>query len=280
MLLTILAAGLGSRFGADKQLVPIHKDIILMDYAIYDALENGFTGVVLIIRSAMEPILREHLHKVFPGTQFSFVHQDTLTPAALQRKKPWGTGHAMLCLKDVVQEPFLIINADDFYGRNPFAHMAQVLSQAHPQRIFSAGYSLGNTLSPNGTVSRGICHVDAQNHLIDIQEYTKLAPLSATEVKDERTGSIFPMDTPVSMNFWGFSPEIFSLAEPLFEQFLQENASSEKAEFYIPTIVSHAQAQGYTVEVIPTPEKWFGMTYQEDLPLVQQSIASLEGYPF
>ena len=163
--LAILAAGLGSRYGADKQLEHIHNDNILLDYSIYSALKAGFEDVVLIIRSEIDSLVKGHFENKFEGVKFSYVYQDVLTPKNLERKKPWGTGHALLCLKDTIKNPFLIINADDYYGVNSFIDMAKALRAGKEKMLYSAGYKLRNTLSENGTVSRGICKVD-DNHFL------------------------------------------------------------------------------------------------------------------
>lgn len=270
--LAVLAAGLGSRFGADKQIVPIYGDSILLDYSIADAFAAGFDNVVLIVRSEIEAQMKAHLLKKFPADKLSFVCQDTMTPKEIERKKPWGTGHALLCLKELVHNPFLIINADDFYGAYSFEMMADALRKGKEKTFFSAGYRLGNTLSENGTVSRGICTVSEDHHLISIEERTKLLKTDENEATDERTGERFPLTSFVSMNFWGFTPDIFQLGVPLFETFIAEHKGDPKAEFYIPTLVSHAMAQGYVVEVVPTEAVWFGMTYQEDLEVVRREI--------
>ena len=271
--LAILAAGLGSRFGADKQIVPIHGDSILLDYSIQDAFAAGFDQVVLIVRSEIEEALRTHLEKKFPPEKLAFVCQDKHNP--VERKKPWGTGHALLCLKELVATPFLIIHADDFYGRHSFQMMAEALRTGKEKTFYSAGYRLGNTLSENGTVSRGICTVSADNHLLSIEERTKLLKTSDDEATDERTGECFALSSFVSMNFWGFTPDIFEMGVPLFQDFIAQYKDDPKAEFYIPTLVSHAMAQGYVVEVVPTDAVWFGMTYQEDLAVVKREIERL-----
>ncbi len=272
--LAILAAGLGSRFGADKQIVPIYGDSILLDYSIADAFAAGFDNVVLIIRSEIEATMKAHLLKKFPAEKLSFVCQDQHNP--IERKKPWGTGHALLCLKDLISNPFLIINADDFYGAHSFEMMAKALREGKEKTFFSAGYRLGNTLSENGTVSRGICTVSADNHLVRIEERTKLLKTAEDEATDERTGERFPLTSFVSMNFWGFTPDIFRIGLPLFETFIAEHKDDPKAEFYIPTLVSHAMEQGYVVAVVPTEAVWFGMTYKEDLELVRREIERIE----
>lgn len=273
--LAILAAGLGSRFGSDKQLEHVHSDNILLDYSIYDALEAGFDEVVLIIRTEIEELVKEHFKNKFQGVKISYVFQDEHNPKGIDRKKPWGTGHALLCLKDTIQNPFLIINADDYYGKDAFVHMANALRGSKQKMFYSAGYKMCNTLSANGTVSRGVCQVD-QNHLLQsINEVTKLRKFDENTAIDEETQQKYDINSYVSMNFWGFSTDVFSIATPLFEQFVTENKENPKAEFYIPTIVQHAHDLEYQVEVLPNDDAWFGMTYREDLQMVKTQIEEL-----
>lgn len=273
--LAILAAGLGSRFGSDKQLEHIHADNILLDYSIYDALNAGFDEVVLIIRTEIEDLVKNHFKNKFQGTKISYVYQDQQAPKGIERKKPWGTGHALLCLKEAVKNPFLIINADDYYGKDAFVHMAKALRSGKEKTFFSAGYKLCNTLSANGTVSRGVCSVDENHYLQSIEEITKLRKADDKTATDEETNRTFDINSFVSMNFWGFSADVFDLATPLFAQFVEENKDNPKSEFYIPTIVQHAHNLGYKVEVLPNDDAWFGMTYREDLQIVKPEIEKL-----
>lgn len=273
--LAILAAGLGSRFGSDKQLQKIHKDNILLDYSIYDAIEAGFDNVVLIIRTDIEELIKEHLKGKFESVDISFVYQDKMSPKAIERKKPWGTGHAMLCLKDKVRNPFLIINADDYYGKTGFKTMAEALRKGKENTLFSAGYRLGNTLSLNGSVSRGVCSVDKDNRLESITEATKLVRKDEKNAIDENSKEQYPLSSFVSMNFWGFTPNIFEIAEPMFADFVEKNKENAKSEFYIPTVVQQAKNKGYEIEVLPNEDSWFGMTYLEDLELARQEIKKL-----
>lgn len=273
--LAILAAGLGSRFGSDKQIENIHGNNILLDYSIYDALEAGFDDVVLIIRSEIETLVKKHFEGKFPNVKISYVFQDQQAPKGIERKKPWGTGHALLCLRGVVNNPFLIINADDYYGKDAFVHMAKALRSGKDKTFFSAGYKLRNTLSANGTVSRGICLVDANHYLQSIEEITKLRKLDENTALDEETNQKFDINSYVSMNFWGFSHDVFDITIPLFAEFVKKNKENPKSEFYIPIIVQHAHDLGYKIEVLPNNDAWFGMTYREDLVLVQDEIKRL-----
>lgn len=274
--LVILAAGLGSRFGSDKQLQEIYNGNALFDYGIFDALEAGFSDVVMIIRTEIDELTKTHLENRFKGVPISFVYQDLQNPKGIERQKPWGTGHAMLCVKDVVKNPFLIINADDYYGKDAFTFMAKALKSGKNKTFFSAGYLLRNTLSENGTVSRGICKVNSNNHLQSIVEATKLIKVNETTVVDQETGINYDINDFVSMNFWGFTPEIFPMTEKLFADFVEANREKPKAEFFIPLVVQHAiEKEGYVLEVLPNNDAWFGMTYREDLEKVKNEIENL-----
>lgn len=286
--LLILAAGMGSRYGGIKQMDHFgpHGET-LIDYSIYDAIQSGFGKIVFIIRKdfseAFEGTFNQKLSDqqvevryVYQGLD-SFVDEDKL-PAS--RQKPWGTAHAVLCAKDVIEEPFAVINADDFYGREVFDQMHTFLTEECGKTRYSViGYELGKTLSEHGTVSRGVCTLDEIGNLDTITERTKIArnedgkPVYTDE---EGNAHIMAEKTPVSMNFWGFDPEIFSLSEEMFATFVEERGSDPKAEFLIPTVVDYfiANRQG-TVKVIPTPAQWFGVTYQEDAPVVRNKLQEL-----
>ena len=253
--LVILAAGLGSRFGSDKQLENIHNGNALFDYAIYDALEAGFDNIVLIIRHAIDDLARQHLENRFAGVPITYVYQDDFNPKGIERKKPWGTGHAMLCVKDFVKGAFLIVNADDYYGKEGYRLMYEALNSEKEKTFFSGGYLLKNTLS---------------------DEATKLRKLDEHTAIDEETNTQYPLSTYVSMNFWGFTHEVFEIAERYFADFVEKNKENPKAEFYIPMVVQHAiKDYGYKLEVLPNHDSWFGMTYHEDLALVQNEIQKL-----
>ncbi len=274
--LVILAAGLGSRFGSDKQLENIHNGNALFDYSIYDALQAGFDNIVLIIRHEIDELTRQHLESRFNNVPITYVYQDDFNPEGIERKKPWGTGHAMLCVKDIVKNPFLIINADDYYGKEGFRLMYEALNNEKEKTFFSGGYLLKNTLSENGTVSRGICEVDENHHLLSINEATKLRKINDTTAIDEATQTEYPLSTYVSMNFWGFTHEVLDLAEHFFQAFVAEHRHDPKAEFYIPMVVQHAiKDYGYRLEVLPNHDNWFGMTYHEDLAMVKNEIEKL-----
>ena len=182
----------------------------------------------------------------------------------------------MLCVKEFVKNPFLIINADDYYGKEGFRLMYEALNAGKEKTFFSGGYLLKNTLSENGTVSRGICEVDANHHLLSINEATKLRKINETTAIDEATGTEYPLSTYVSMNFWGFTHEVLDIADRYFKEFVAEHKDDPKSEFYIPMVVQHAiKDYGYKLEVLPNHDNWFGMTYHEDLALVQNEIQKL-----
>ncbi|MBX6380811.1 MAG: NTP transferase domain-containing protein [Thermoflavifilum aggregans] len=277
--LLILAAGIASRYGSMKQIQQFGPGgETIMEYSIYDAIRAGFGKVVFIIRrdfeeafkSIFEPKLKDRI-----PTAYVYQDMDAFLPEGfrlqVERAKPWGTAHAVLCAKDAIHEPFAVINADDYYGREAFEKMAAFLQQeCSPRRFAVLGYELGNTLSDYGSVSRGVCEVDAQGNLKRIQERTKVYRQDGQIVYEE-DGKTFPLSahTPVSMNFWGFDPAFFNVAEPLFHQFVYAHASDPKAEFLIPAVVDHFIQKGMgTVKVIPTASPWFGVTYKEDAPMV------------
>lgn len=279
---------MGSRYGGIKQMDhfgPNGETII--DYSIFDAIRCGFGKIVFIIRkdfaTEFEGIFNKKLSH--QDVEISYVYQelDSFTgsdrEAAAGRQKPWGTAHAVLCARDAIEEPFAVINADDFYGREAFEKMKVFLDGECSERRYSVmGYELGKTLSEHGSVSRGVCTVDAAGNLETITERTKIFREKDKAVyrDDEGQDHVLSPSTPVSMNFWGFHPGIFDLTEDLFKAFLRENAGKPKAEFLIPTVVDYyiANAMG-TVKVIPTTMQWFGVTYQEDAPFVRRNLQEL-----
>jgi NDP-sugar pyrophosphorylase family protein len=286
--LLILAAGMGSRYGGIKQMDhfgPNGETII--DYSIYDAIKAGFGKIVFIIRKdfseEFEKIFNEKLKNSDVEIKYvyqaldSFTGKDNKVPD--NRQKPWGTAHAMLCAKDAIKEPFAVINADDFYGREPYEQMVDFLLKECSEKRYSVmGYEIGNTLSDHGSVSRGVCALDDIGNLATITERTKIIRQDGnpTFVDEDGHPHILPDTTPVSMNFWGFHQNIFKLSEDMFDNFLKENIQNPKAEFLIPTVVDYFIAnQMGTVKVIPTSMQWFGVTYQEDAPIVRESIQAL-----
>jgi UTP-glucose-1-phosphate uridylyltransferase len=283
--LLVLAAGMGSRYGGLKQLDPVGPGgETLLDYSVHDAIRAGFDRVVFLIRRDIEQDFRDKVGVRYEGriaVGYAFQQLDDLpsgfTPPA-DRSKPWGTAHAVWCAREALHAPFAAINADDFYGADSFRQIGAFLSAvdpaAQPATFAMAGYRLDKTLSEHGTVARGICQVGSDGLLHGVEELTDLArrPDGAIASGD-RT---FPPDTPVSMNFWGFTPQIFPLLENVLRDFLATHARSEKTECYIPSAVADMIAAGdATVRVLPTTADWFGMTYREDRPRVRQSIARL-----
>lgn len=284
--LVILAAGMASRYGSMKQIQSFGPDgETIMDYSIYDAIRAGFGKVVFIIREEFaeqfKGIFEPKLNGII-ATDYVYQHLSAFTngyeiPA--DRSKPWGTGHAVLCCKGKVNEPFAVINADDFYGRDAFVKAYTFLTtQCNEQTYCIIGYQLRNTLSDNGTVSRGVCDVDASGNLTDINERTKIfaRPEGDIVYEDNDQLTVLPENSLVSMNYLCFAPGFIDLAENLFNGFLEQQGQELKSEFYIPTVTKHFVQSGKgVVKVIPTSSQWFGVTYKEDAPGVQTSINAL-----
>ena len=288
--LVVMAAGIGSRFGGGiKQLEPVGPSgEIIMDYSVYDAMQAGFDKVVFIIRKDLEKDFREiignRMEKIVE-TAYAFQELDDL-PAGFQRPegrtKPWGTGQAILCCKDLVQEPFAVINADDYYGKEAFVKVHDYLAGEHPacgkMDFCMAGFQLGNTLSENGGVTRGICSVNEDGHLTKVTETKNIVKTpegAAVKGEDGRLTSV-AADCPVSMNMWGFTPEIFEVLENGFAEFLKNLSDPMRGEYLIPTIVDGLiQKQKANVTVLESRDKWFGVTYKEDKPAVVRSFREL-----
>lgn len=268
--LVVMAAGMGSRFGGLKQAEPVTADGKgILDFSVYDAKAAGFSKVVFILREDMADDFRhligDRIAKTIP---VEYVMQDTsCLPAG--RTKPFGTGHAILCCRDVVKEPFAIINADDYYGSHAFVDIRKHLAHAAPGEYAMVAYRLDKTLSKNGTVSRGVCEM-ADGKLVRLNEITKITP-EGTYEENGKTVTLAP-DTPVSMNLWGLTPDIFDILEKEYKTFL-DTANLMKDEFYIPLVVSDAVAAGLaTVKVYNNTDRWYGITYREDLPEVKEAI--------
>lgn len=283
--LLILAAGIGSRYGGIKQLDqfgPAGETII--DYSLYDAINGGFGKVVFIIREEIkEDVIKLFSPKLEGKIEFDFAIQSVQSyiPAELgtiERTKPWGTGHAMLCASDYTDTPFAIINADDYYGKEAFETMAKFLSEdSNPHEHALVGYELAKTLSENGTVSRGICVSGEKDHLISVTERTKIYK-EGDQIVFEENDTKFPLapETPVSMNFWGFKPSVFPIVKSLFEIYAKENVNNPKSEFYIPTVVTHIIKEGLgACRMFHSSSDWFGVTYPEDKPAVQAAFQKL-----
>ncbi len=282
--LVILAAGMASRYGSMKQVQsfgPAGETI--MDYSIYDAIRAGFGKVVFIIRgqfatqfqSLFEPKLKGRIE-----TAYVFQELDTHINGyhfPVERTKPWGTAHAVLCAKEVVNGPFAVINADDFYGRNAFEKAAAFLSQQCTSSTYGIiGYDLISTLSEHGTVNRGVCMLDAAGDLASITERINIASVNQTITsQDGLMPEILSEDTKVSMNFWCFDPSFFQHTENQFATFLKEYGQELKSEFFIPLVADQFIKEGGKVKVVSTTSNWFGVTYKEDAPFVQNSLQQL-----
>lgn len=286
--LVVLAAGMGSRYGGLKQLDAIgpHGDTII-DYSVYDAIRAGFSKVVFIIKKSLEEAFQETvIHKLTPHIEVSCVYQeiDAIPPGFNipdERKKPWGTAHAVLMAREAVEGPFAVINADDFYGPKAYQKLADYYQNWTPAKkndYCMVAYEIGKTLSDHGSVSRGICQTDVHGFLTDVVERTKIVRTSeGIAYKDEQDQSVYlPPDTVVSMNFWGFTPSFFGYLDEGFRTFIKSHHHDPKAEYFIPSEVNHLINQGIAqVKVLSCDEQWFGMTYQEDRSTVVEGIRDL-----
>lgn len=288
--LVIMAAGIGSRFGGGiKQLAPVGPNgEIIMDYSIYDALSAGFNKVVFIIRRDLEKDFKEIIGKRIEKickVEYAFQENDNLpggfkTPA--ERKKPWGTGHAILSCKGLVNEPFLVINADDYYGKEAFVKIHDFLVSDEVKDVDGAfcmaGFILKNTLSDNGGVTRGVCKVDEKGMLVDVVETGDITKTDGgAAVPDGNEMKPIDAESFVSMNMWGLKPEFIDGLEAGFVEFLSNVKEGDlKAEYLLPSIIDGLIKEGKaTVKVLPTNDKWFGVTYKEDAPVVIDSIKKL-----
>ncbi|NUO01195.1 MAG: nucleotidyltransferase [Saprospiraceae bacterium] len=272
--LLILAAGIGSRYGGLKQVDGVGPNgEAIIEYSIYDAIRAGFGKVVFIIRQDIEAAFKEKFGGKFDHLiETGYVFQELDSPIEgisewPERIKPWGTGHAMLVAANAINEPFAVINADDYYGVDAFREICVFLqNDCTPNHYGMVGYVLSNTLSDHGTVSRGVCSMDEASYLTDINERTKVERTDKGIFYEDTDGRhLLGPDTLVSMNFWGFHPSVFETARQLFVQFVKDNANNPKAEFFIPLIVSHQIKAGeIKLKVIPCNDQWYGVTYQED----------------
>lgn len=285
--LVIMAAGLGSRFGGGiKQLAPVGlNDEIIMDYSVHDAIESGFNKIVFIIRKDIEADFRERIgeriEKVCTacGVEVKYVFQsldDVPSEVPEGRIKPWGTGQAVLAAKNVINEPFAVINADDYYGKDAFSKVHDFLCSSLSEREYCmAGFILKNTLSENGTVTRGICCVDGDYNLTNVVETRNILKTADGASADGRE---IDVNSHVSMNMWGLSPEFVKLLEEGFVKFFKETVPSDplKAEYLLPIYIGELlQKNEISVKVLETTDKWFGVTYREDMPYVCESFRQL-----
>lgn len=289
--LFLLAAGMGSRYGGLKQLDTLgpHGETI-MDYSIYDAIKAGFGKIVWVIRKDFEEQFRQQILAKYEGhipCDLCFQSIDAIPEGFTVpegRQKPWGTNHAVMMGKDIIKEPFAVINCDDFYDRDSFMVMGKFLSElpeGSKGKYAMVGFRVDNTLSDSGTVSRGVCEYDENtHHLTSVVERTKIERHNGkVEYLDEDGKWVaIPDTTPVSMNFWGFTPDYFKHSEEFFKAFLSDHKNQEnlKSEFFIPLMVDHLIKKGEaTCEVLDTTSKWFGVTYPEDRPGVVEKFAKL-----
>ena len=283
--LVILAAGMASRYGSMKQVEGFGPSgETIMDYSIYDAIRSGFGKVVFIIRKEFEKNFREIVGKDIEGRiEIEYVFQELNKYAEgfdipKERTKPWGTAHAVLCAEEKVKEPFAVINADDFYGKDGFDKAYKFLvNDCNPKTYSIIGYELLNTLSEHGTVNRGVCEVDDKGNLVSVVERLNVSRQGNKVVcNDEHLPKELSLDTPVSMNFWCFDPSLFDYTKTTFKEFLAQNVSNPKAEFFIPIVADKYIKDGEgVIKVIPTSAKWFGVTYKEDAPMVRASLRKL-----
>ena len=286
--LFVLAAGMGSRYGGLKQLDGLGPNgETIMDYSIFDAIRGGFGKIVFVIRKDFEEDFRKKIISKYENhipVEVVFQSIDKLPEGftcPAERVKPWGTNHAVLMGKEVIREPFAVINADDFYGRDSFAVIGKFLSElpeVAKNTYCMVGFRVGNTLSESGTVARGICSTDENRHLTTVVERTEIMRINGVvSYKDENGEWVGIEDnTPVSMNMWGFTPDYFNYSEEYFIDFLKENIDKPKAEYYIPLMVNKLINDGTaTVEVLDTTSRWFGVTYAADRQGVVDKLQAL-----
>ncbi|OQP43095.1 nucleotidyltransferase [Niastella yeongjuensis] len=285
--LLILAAGMASRYGSMKQIQSFGPGgETIMDYSIYDAIRAGFKKVVFIIRKEFADDFKAIVEPPLKGKiAIDYVYQDLKSftdgyQVPADRTKPWGTAHAVLCAKDAINEPFAVINADDFYGRDAFEKAYTFLTKNVNGNTYSIiGYELLKTLSDNGTVNRGVCRANASGDLVAIAERINIAKKDGKIlVDDNQEPKELPMDSQVSMNFWCFDQSIFPYSEKLFNEFLSDNGNltNPKSEFFIPIVADKfINANKGSIKVIPTSAQWFGVTYKEDAPEVKANLEQL-----
>ena len=292
--LLILAAGIGSRYGGLKQADSVGPSgEAIIEYSIYDAIRAGFGKVVIVIRKSIEQDFKEKFagkfdHKI--KVEYAFQELDSsiegIEKFPKDRVKPWGTGHAMLVAADLIKEPFLVINADDFYGFSAFRQISRFLTtRCGENHCGMVGYLLKNTLSENGSVSRGVCLADANHHLTSVVERTQIVREDDKNIYyyegEEKT--LLPDETIVSMNFWGFHPSVFEMAREMFVEFVKENFDNLKAEFYIPKIANaYVESGKADLTVLTSRDQWYGVTYQADKQTVQNAfwaLTTIGAYP-
>ena len=278
--LVVMAAGMGSRFGGLKQLEPIgNNGEVILDFSVYDALKAGFNKVVFVIKHEIEDNFKRLVgDRISQKVHVEYVFQETdVLPQGFvcppDRVKPWGTAHAVLCCKDVVKEPFAVINADDYYGKTGFLKIAEHLKNENNDYCM-VGFRLANTLTENGSVSRGVCEIQ-NGCLQSVTERTKIVNCQYSE-DDGKTWIRLAPDTIVSMNLWGFRPDIFEYAQRGFIEFLKSHLNEPKAEYYLPSVVSDLISAGQKkVTVLVAEDKWYGITYKEDKQSVTAALTHM-----
>lgn len=291
-VLVIMAAGMGSRYGGLKQIDPVDKDgDLIIDFSIFDAIEAGFEKVVFIIKKAIEADFKEHIgNRMEKHLKVEYVYQETdKLPDGFEvpkgRVKPWGTGHAILCCKDVIDGPFAVINADDFYGKSAFKEIYNQLAantDGEKYQYTMVGYELHNTLTENGYVARGICSTDEAGKLVDIHERTRIenhgGRAEYTE-DDGKTWELLPVGTIASMNMWGFTKSILAELEARFVPFLEKNLPENpiKCEYFLPFVVDELlKEEKAEVTVLKSVDRWYGVTYKEDKQMVMDAIQGMK----
>jgi NDP-sugar pyrophosphorylase family protein len=284
LALLVLAAGMGSRYGGIKQIDGFgpHGETI-MDYSLFDAVRAGFTKIVFIVREEILEIVKEKfLPKLQGKVEVEFVIQslDKIIPEQYKNKertKPWGTAHAMLCAEPAINEPFVAINADDFYGKEAFKSVADFFASENQGAHAMVGFTLKNVLSDHGSVSRGVGETDSNGYLKTVVERTTIVKENGKIIAKEKDGDlVLDPNAPTSMNFWGFQPEVFGMAKEMFFDFLKENHQNLKAEFYIPLFVNRMILENKgKVKVLGGGNIWFGVTYKEDKEEVSRRIKEM-----
>ncbi len=284
--LLVLAAGMSSRYGGGlKQIDPIGPTgEIIIDYSIHDAIKAGFGKVVFVIRHSIDQAFKEAIGNKYKGIEVAYAYQEMdMLPSGLERDvayrlKPWGTAHAVWCARNVITEPFAIINADDFYGYSAFKQVADFLIGNKDDNTYAiAGYQMKYTMSEEGSVNRGVCETDKEGNLVGIVERTDIFT-TPTEIYSESSGSkiVFTGEEPVSMNFMGFKPQIFTQMEAYFRNFLAEIGNDPKKEFFIPLLLNHLVKTGESkIKVLDVKEEWIGITYAADKEKAAASIKKL-----
>jgi UTP-glucose-1-phosphate uridylyltransferase len=284
--LLILAAGLGSRFGADKQIIEISSlKLPILAFTLQDAAKNAITHAVIVTRSALTGFFERNIFPRFPSMRFDLVYQDqSEPPLPIHRTKPWGTGHAVLCAQNYSHGRFIVANGDDFYGPHAIVAAAHFLENSGKNQCCCVGYPLVHTLSPNGPVSRGILQTDGENFVTAIDEITQIQQLSDGTITASREATdaadsalVLQPQQPVSLNLFGLDGSIFPILEREFKNFFQENHNSTTAEFYLPTTItaSDVLSKIITMKMLPTQDRWLGITHKNDLPFVGNQLNQL-----